>query len=227
LLCSSCTVAETLTQSSKNLKSLTFKSYARVNVALHSNLLRVDQLHILQYQVQAGKHIGWCKGIKFGRCSYTSCMGKQWKRRKHLGTTRVFFFKLLPDILVEVAITLRRHHFNNKNTFTGFMHQITMYCAPPPPPLNTFHKNSMHGPFRFSQTPSPKKGNLFPPVVFRPSQNEQTTRNYGCSGQTSNCPRACFIASNLQCSAFTPHYVPSFVLAVYVKEIATHSESFL
>ena len=86
----------------------------------------------------------------------------------------LFSSKLLPSTLVEIAITLRHHHFDNKNTFTGFMHQIIIYCPPPPPPPNPFLKTCMQGPVRLSQTPSPKKSNLFPPVAFRPSRSEQT-----------------------------------------------------
>jgi hypothetical protein len=50
------------------------------------------------------------------------------------------------------------------------MHQISIYCPPPPSP-NPFHETCMQGLVHFSQTPSP---NLFPPVAFRPGQSEQT-----------------------------------------------------
>jgi len=81
--------------------------------------------------------------------------------------------KLLPDTLVEVVISLRHHHFGNTNTFTGFMHQITIYCDPSPPLPNPFRKSCMQGPVRLSQTPSPRKGTTLPPVAFHPGRSEQ------------------------------------------------------
>jgi hypothetical protein len=101
-----------------------------------------------------------------------------WESDEKGGNTLVppelFSSELLPGTLVEIAIMLRHHHFNNKNTLTGFIHQIIIYYPPLPPPPNPFLKTRMQEPVRFSQTPSPQKSNLFPPVAFCPSRSEQS-----------------------------------------------------